>query len=77
MVLKNVVRFYGAVTGEEIDDISQIPNNVREFLLDVPPTAIVQPFVIRDLRRGVSVGLISKRYHISVRKVHTIQKMVR
>ncbi len=72
--MKEVVRFYNRISEKKALTQEDIPDDVFEFICNLPSIALVQPFVIDDIRKGLSENTICRKHMIGRRRVRTIKK---
>ena len=54
-----ICKFYNKISGNNVENIEQIPSEILEFILLMDVDDLKKPFARRELLRGVSTGRVS------------------
>ncbi len=69
---KYLLKFVNAISGNEYDKISDIPDEVYSLVKNYDYITIIIPFVLKDMRTGLSINQLKIKYNIRYATVRTI-----
>jgi len=75
MILKHrkyLIKFVNLIRESEYESISEIPEEIYSFVKDYDYLTIVTPFVLHDMRNGMSINQLKIKYSIGYATVRTI-----
>lgn len=67
-----LVRFYNAVSQNEVDTIGEIPFEVMQVLAGISYRHMVEPFILADIKGGMNSRQIESKYGIARSSIRRI-----
>lgn len=69
---KYLIKFVNELCGEQYEDLSDIPEERFMLVKDFDYLTIVLPFVLKDMRDGLSINQLKIKYSIGYATIRTI-----
>lgn len=69
-----IVEAYNIIAQASVESLEEIPDQALHFLGNVKYNALVEPLVLRDLRNGMRIMAIARRYVVDRQVVRTVKK---
>lgn len=68
-----IVEAYNIVAGQDARTLEDVPDQALNFLGCVKYNSLIEPLVLRDLREGMRVMAIARRYVVDRQVVRTVK----